>query len=360
MVKVIILLTILFVGIGLVVIQTQTQPISPLQPPPPTLPALTSNLPTPTPYLPPPTYIIPMRTHVFQTFNNCGPATLSMDLSYYGINVSQKELGDQLRPYQIPSGDNDDKSVTLEELSEKAKEYDLIPYRRPNGDIELLKKFIALDIPVITRTWLKPNEDIGHFRLVRGYDQTSLIQDDSFQGKDLYYSYSDFNQIWKKFNYEYLVLVPKDKQAQAEAILGQDINPKLAWNKAVANSLKELQQDSNDIYARFNLSVAYYNIGDYQKSVDEYEIVENKLPFRTLWYQMEPILAYYKLGDYPKVFQIIEKVLNYHNRAYSELYQIRGEIYLKQGESDQAKQEFEQAVFYNKNYQPAINELSKL
>ena len=31
--------------------------------------------------------------HVYQTFNNCGAATLSMILSWYGENVSQKELG---------------------------------------------------------------------------------------------------------------------------------------------------------------------------------------------------------------------------------------------------------------------------
>src|SRR3989344_5205000 len=47
--------------------------------------------------------------HTYQTFNNCGPATLSMILSFYGRDVSQKELGEQMRPYQISSGDNDEK-----------------------------------------------------------------------------------------------------------------------------------------------------------------------------------------------------------------------------------------------------------
>ena len=59
--------------------------------------------------------------HVFQTFNNCGPASLSMVFSYYGINKSQDELGRELRPYQNQQGDNDDKSVTFEELSQKQK-----------------------------------------------------------------------------------------------------------------------------------------------------------------------------------------------------------------------------------------------
>ena len=55
-------------------------------------------------------YIIPKASHTYQTFNNCGPATLSITLSHYGINVSQEELGNKMRPYQHPKGDNDDKT----------------------------------------------------------------------------------------------------------------------------------------------------------------------------------------------------------------------------------------------------------
>lgn len=106
--------------------------------------------------------------------------------------------------------------------------------------------------------------------------------------------------------------------------------------------------------------MAYYNIGEYQKSVTEFEKVENRLPFRTLWYQIEPIQAYYELGNYERVFQITDKVLNYHNKAFSELYLIRGQIYnseavsssayLKEDEKDLAKKEFEKAILYNKNF----------
>lgn len=38
--------------------------------------------------------------HTYQIFNNCGPATLSMILSWHGKSVSQKELGDAMRPFQ--------------------------------------------------------------------------------------------------------------------------------------------------------------------------------------------------------------------------------------------------------------------
>lgn len=305
---------------------------------------------------PPVSKVLPNSYHIFQSFNNCGPASLSMALSYYKINVSQADLGRLIRPYQVPSGDNDDKSVTLEELAEKSKEYQLIPYHRASGNIEYIKYFIANDMPIITRTWTKENEDIGHYRVVKGYDDNTneLIQDDSLQGKNLRYSYNDFNILWEKFNYEYLVLVPKDKNEIAKKILNDDIDPKNAWKKAKVNLQRKLLQNPNDSLTRFNLSVAYYNLGEYTLSVEEFEKAENNIPFRTLWYQIEPIEAYFKLGNYDKVFLITDRILNNQNRAFSELYLIRGEAYLKLGSIEKAKEEFDKAVFYNSNFESKI------
>ena len=300
--------------------------------------------------------------HVFQTFNNCGPAALSMALSYYGINETQQKLGQDLRPYQIPNGDNDDKSVTLEELAEKSREYGFIPYHRPNGSIELIKLFITYDIPIIARTLLKTDEDIGHYRVIKGYDETTqeLIQDDSLQGKNLRYLYENFNALWKQFNYEYLVLVPQDKVEIAKAILGEDADEKTAWQKALRQAQGKLQENPNDIYARFNLSVALYNVGEYQRSAEEFEKIEHLLPFRTLWYQIEPILAYYELGNYSRVFQITDRVLSNYNRAFSELYILRGNIYKTQGNIEGARSEFQKAVFYNVNLKPAQEALDSV
>ncbi len=186
---------------------------------------------------------------VFQSFNNCGPASLSMLLSYFDIYKSQEHLGEQLRPYQIANGDNDDKSVTMDEIAIKAKEFGLIAFHRPNGNIQLLKQFIASDIPVLTRTWLDQGEDIGHYRIVKGFDDTTwqIIQDDSFQNKNLRFSYPDFEELWKKFNYEYVVLVPKTKQSIAEKIIGENLDIQKSWTKAVDNSKQELDKDPDDI-----------------------------------------------------------------------------------------------------------------
>lgn len=314
-----------------------------------------SPTPTPTAKKLPAAFIIPGKLQVFQSFNNCGPASLSMMLSYFGINESQATLGEKIRPYQNPQGDNDDKSVTLEELAEASKEYNLIPYHRPNGDMNKLKQFVSNGIPVLVRTWLHPNEDIGHYRIVRGYDEQTqeIIQDDSYEGKNLRYDINVFNSMWEPYNYEYVILATPEQKILVEQIIGEGVDKKIAWKKAAVNSENILKNDPANINTIFNLSVAYYNIGEYQKSIEAFEKVENKLPFRTLWYQIEPIEAYFELGNYDRVFEITDKVLNNQNRAFSELYMIRGNIYKKQGNLAAAKSEYEKAVFYNINLKSA-------
>lgn len=309
---------------------------------------------SPTPTLPPipNTYEIPQKLHVFQSFNNCGPATLSMALSYENINIDQSELGQILRPYQIPGGDNDDKSVTLNEVGYHAKTYGLTPYLRPNGDIDKIKQFIAHDIPVVARTWLKTDEDIGHYRIIRGYDENTreIIQDDSLQGNNLRYSYEEFNQLWKPFNYEYLVLVSEEKIQIAETILGEDLDETSAWKNAQFKIENELKTDPQNTDLLFALSRIHYYLGNYEESVRYFNQVENLISSRTLWYQLEPLLSIYETGDYTRVFQISDKILSNQNRAYSELYKLRGDAYQNQGQTDLAKLEYEKAVLYNSSF----------
>ncbi len=286
-------------------------------------------------------YTIPQTKQIFQTFNNCGPASLSMALSYYGVNISQQELGQRLRPYQNPQGDNDDKSVFFPEMAQAAQEHGMVTYMRPNGSIELLKTFVANDIPVVVRTWLHPGEDIGHYRLVRGFDDKTLLQDDSFEGGNLKFSYQAFNDLWEPFGYQYLIIVPKEKQAVVEAILADELDEKVAWQ----HTLQRAQKENN----LFNQSVAHYYLGNYKESVEAFEKVQPSLPPRMLWYQTEPIQSYLELGNYDKVLSMTQNILERNNLAYSELYIMRGKVYQKQGKTELAETEYAKARQYNKN-----------
>lgn len=272
-----------------------------------------------------------------------------MALAHYGINVSQTELGNILRPYQIPNGDNDDKSVTLRELAVHAEGYGLVAYHRPGGTIELVKRFLSAGYPVITRTLTRQGEDIGHFRVVTGYDESAgvLIQDDSLQGANLRYPYQEFLTLWQHFNYEYLVLLPDGEEPFAESVLGEQIDELTAWQFAAERARQNLAANPPNVTSRFNLSIAHYHLGEYEQAIQEYEQVASRLPARTLWYQLEPVLAYFELGDYERVFMLTSQIIENGNRAYSELYLLRAQIYEKQGNPELAKREFELAAKYN-------------
>jgi len=315
-----------------------------------------TQMPSPTVVPIPTSHIIPQKLHIYQSFNNCGPATLSMALSYENINISQSELGKILRPYQIPGGDNDDKSVTLNEVAEQAKVYGLVSYLRPNGTIEKIKQLVSVGVPVVTRTWLKSDEDIGHYRVVRGYDDNTqeLIQDDSLQGKNLRISYSEFEKLWVPFNFEYLVIVNDSKKSTIERILGLELETRTAWKNAKTRIEKEIQLDPQNWHLTFALSRIYFYLNDHKKSVEEFDKVENKLSFRTLWYQTEPMYSIYETKDFDRVISITEKILNNHNRAFSELYILRGDIFKSRNQINIAKSEYQKAYLYNINNKEAI------
>lgn len=362
--KIFAFLSVSLIGAGIIVlaiwrsVKTDANPVrrpGTVQPSPQSTPA-------PTPSQLPAAKTIPTTYHVFQTFNNCAPAALSLALSYYGIHKSQEELANDLRPYNNPKGVNDDKSTTPDELGAKAEEYGLTPYFRANGSIDLLKRLIANDMPVVMRTLLEPNKDFAHYRVIKGYDDTTqeMIQDDSFQGKNIRYSYGEFLALWKPFNYEYLVLAPPDKREAIKAILGEEADERIAWQNAVRTAEEELLQDPEDIRARFNLSVALYYVGDYERSVNEFKKIESVLPKITMWYQIEPIRAYAALGDFGRVFVLSDKILSGGNPAFSELYILRGESYVAQGNTAAAKEEFEKAVLYNRNLKAAKEALASV
>jgi len=61
-------------------------------------------------------------------------------------------------------------------------------------------------------------------------------------------------------------------------------------------------------------------------------------------------LAYQKTGQYDRVFELTDHLINNGNRAFSEVYQIRGEIYQTQGKKAEAEKEFEKVLTYNQNF----------
>lgn len=300
---------------------------------------------------------------VGQTFNNCSSVATMIALSYWGVTDTQEAIAEATRPWNNRNGNNDDKSVTLYELADYAKtKHGMSVYVRPNGDIELLKKFITNDIPVLTRTLMYPKDDIVHYRVVRGYDDTKkvIIETDGVYGKSYKYSYDDWMHLWKDFNYAYVIIVPKEKEALVVAILGEQADETYAWQKAKERAIREYKEDPSRTWAKYNEITAMYHLKDYNGVLTEYEKIKDTLTRRTLWYQMEPIESYFILKHYDKVIEIADKIINDNNKSVSELYVMKGKIYESKGDVAAAKKEYEKAIFYNKNLKSAQDAIALL
>ena len=219
--------------------------------------------PTPVPlYAPaPPAVLLSGIRHEWQTWNNCGPATLAMQLSYFGSALDQAAIGSVLRPFP------DDKNVSPHELVQFAQEQGYHAIKLVNGNDDLLRTLVGNSLPVLLETWHEPepNDGLGHYRLLVGYDDAlqqwtiydsydsaGLISTENYAGIRM--SYDRLAEWWKVFNRAFVLVYPPDKETMVAAILADyGVEPNLMWMDAEARARAELVFDERDAFAWFNL-----------------------------------------------------------------------------------------------------------
>lgn len=163
--------------------------------------------PTPTPLLfqpAQPTVLLAGLRHEWQTWNNCGPATIAMNLSYFGSTIDQAQAGVVLRLSA------DDKNVSPYELVAYAQQQGYVSQRLVNGSTDLARTLLSNGIPVLVETWHEdgPDNGMGHYRLLVGYDDGSqtwtvydsydhsnLISSEPYGG--LRFSFGEMDNLWK-------------------------------------------------------------------------------------------------------------------------------------------------------------------
>jgi len=345
---------------------TATMPAAILTPPWPTAtttPAVTpapTLAPTPTAALTPlaeRVFLAPM-PHEYQKLNNCGPVALAMALSYYGVERTQFDVAPLVKGY------DKDRNVSPEEMVAYLTKVGLQGKARINGDTAVLMTLLSNGIPVIVGQWLERPHDgvlVGHYRVVRGYDQTAgtIIVNDPYTGPEVRFSYALFEELWRPFNRSYILVYLPEQEAVVRAILGADWEDEAMVQQALASAQREVEE-IGDSYAWFNLGDDYLAIGEYRKAADAYgRALEMGFPSHFLWYHHGPLEAYNALREYQKVLSLSGEVLAQAPDIEEIRYQ-RGLAYLGLGEGEKAKTEFELAVRYNPNYTMAIQALAGL
>jgi tetratricopeptide (TPR) repeat protein len=326
---------------------TATQTATPVQ---------ATALPTLTPTPLPEQVALAAPAYELQDINNCGPATLTMYLRYYGWEGDQFSVSDVIKP--VPQ----DRNVNVEELDYYVKNYAgwLQTIYRVGGDLDLIKKLTASGIPVMIEEafyfedsfW--PNDDQwgGHYLLITGYDdqKQAFIGQDSFRGANQWNDYKELDQKWQAFNRVYTLVYLPEQEEIVRSILGEnwdaDINRRLALETAKSETLS----DPENVYTWFNLGSNYVYFEEYDLAVQAYDQArELGWPQRMLRYQFGPFLAYFHSLRTEDLMALTDYALERTPNSEEALLW-RGWGLYRQGDSQAAISAFEEALKAHPDY----------
>ena len=342
--------------------QTSSGPtVAPSPTPKPTL--------TPTPL--PPEALLSGFTHMYQTWNNCGPANLAMALTYWDWQGDQRDTAAYTKPNKR------DKNVMPYELADYVTdETDLSTLVRLGGDLETLKAFIAAGFPVIVeKSFEGARFDgwMGHYEVVNGYDDTSqtFYVQDSYDGPNLRIPYDDMLDQWRAFNYTYLVIYPPERETEVLAILGPHADPNYNYTFTADRAAQETATLSGRerFFAWFNRGSSLVRLHDYSGAATAYDaafanyasIPEEERPWRILWYQTGPYFAYYYTGRYQDVIELATTTLDIMNEPIlEESYYWRARALIEIGEVDSAIEDLRKSLEHHPGFIPSIELLGKL
>jgi tetratricopeptide (TPR) repeat protein len=339
--------------------------------------------PTPTP-IPPPTSTPPPTPipeavaltgirYEHQSYNNCGPANLSMALSYWDWDGNQNDTRAYLRPSFAKI---DDKNVNPAEMVTFVENFtDLKALVRVGGNQEILKRFIAAGFPVLLEKGHHPPDDwwMGHYLVLNGYDdeQNYFLAQDSLTQSDLHIPYEKLDPWWRNFNYVFLIIYPLEREAEVHSILGPHIDTTYNYQHAAQIARDEIPNlnGRNRLFALYNLGTNLVAMGDYSGAVEAYDqafMINANLPekdrlYRMLWYQDGPYHAYYYTGRYDDVVNLGNATLAWVGApTLEETYYWMGLAREAQGNMDKAIYDFKKVVEINPNNTSAHQQLQRL
>ena len=337
----------------------------------------TSPTPTPSPSPTPSPTPIPDSVrlegviHEYQKFNNCGPANLSMALSYWGWEGDQRDTAAWLKPMQ------EDRNVMPYEMVDYVRaQTNLNAILRSGGDLEMIKKFIAAGFPVIIEKGfeeeVEQNTWMGHYGVITAYDeekQTVLIQD-SYVAADYSNPYDKVIRHWRSFNYVYIVIYPPEREQEVFSILGPHLDETYNYQHAAQKAIEETYElEGRELFfAWFNYGTSLTNLGDYYgaaKAYDQaYEIYADLYPkpWRITWYQTGPYFAYYYTGRYQDVIDLADITISYvsNQPAIEESWVWRGRARVALGDIEGAIEDFREALKWHPGWWVAETELQNL
>ena len=341
--------------------------------PPPTGTPLAAPTPRDTPTPLPEQVVLSGVVHEYQQFNNCGPATLSMALSYWGWQGDQRATRASLRPNFASV---DDKNVNPWEMVKFVEANSkLLALQRVGGDLEMLKALLAAGFPLMIEIGIQqhPGDWMGHYLLLNGYDdqRARFTTQDALVGPDLPVGYEQVEAGWRAFNNVFLIVYPAESQAIIDSIMGEQADPQANLQSAAQKASQETTQLSGRdlFFAWYNLGTSLTTLGDYPGAAQAFDqafsiypmISEEDRPWRMLWYQSGPYESYFNTGRYQDVIELGNQVLNLAGGPLlEETFYWLGKAREATGDIEKALYDYNKAIEINPDSTPAQAALQRL
>jgi tetratricopeptide (TPR) repeat protein len=347
---------------------TASPTVTATEPGPTSTPAPTATR-TPSPTALPGQVTLTGFKHEYQLFNNCGPASLSVNLSYWGWTGDQRDAAAVVKPVQ------DDKNVSPRELYEFALTQGFDAYIRSNGDVDTLKRFLAAGYPVLVEKGYtceqgdRCSDWFGHYSVVTAYDDTTetFTLQDTYLGPNLKLSYDEVMENWRAFNYLYVVLFPADPghDAEVRSLLGEAVDLDKNYRSALTRAQQEAAGSTGDAaaFAWFNIGTNLYYLQDYAGAAAAFDQSRQiGLPYRMLWYQFGPYTSYYYMSRYEDVIELATFAIDSVNTVpgLEEAYYWRALSQRANGEFALAEEDLRTALARHPGWQPAIEALTEM
>ena len=336
----------------------------------PTVPAATATTTlTPTPM--PARASLSGVTHMYQMWNNCGPANLAMALSFWGWQGDQRTTAAFLKP-----NERDRNVMPYEMETFVEQEAGLEAFTRTGGDLTMIKAFVSAGYPVIVEKGFEGvgfDGWMGHYQVVTGYDDATnrFTVQDSYKGPDYPVKYEDFLRDWRAFDYTYLVIYPPERHQQILDILGLHAYDNFNNRFALLKTEEELPNLSgrDRFFALFNQGTDLVASQEYSQAAAAYdaafaayaELPENARPWRMLWYQTGPYFAYYFTGRYIDVITLATQTLEASSeQVLEESFYWRARALLASGDEASAIEVLQACLEAHPGFEPCEEELFKL
>lgn len=273
----------------------------------------------------------------FNRWNYCGPANLSMALSYWGWQGTRDDVAKVIKPGVagvkdfIQAGKTDKNVMPAEMLGFVNDQTEFTGVIRYGGTVELIKQFIAAGYPVIVekgyyeRDYTGKIAWLGHYQFVTGYDNGTsefIVQDTYNDGPNFHISYGEFYDGWRSFNYLFMLIYPQTSVDEVNNILGlwQDETWVSEQTLRIAEDELSTRVGNDKFFAMFNKGTSLVNLQRYAEAATTFDQAfavyaelgqdDNQRPYRIMWYQTSPYWAYFYAGRYQDVVNLADTTLN--------------------------------------------------